>query len=123
MSEWRELAAVLREQFDRAEAREEALKAENKPLKTKRAGSARQKKGGNIPSYRGFSQIMLMQSTKQVRPGWLDRLWGYECVFETDITDGEFTAYGRGPTPEASEKSARRIWDAEVAKLRLQHLH
>lgn len=41
---------------------------------------------------------------------WLDRLRGYMRVFETEITDGEHTAYGRGPTPEVSQKSAQRIW-------------
>jgi len=55
----------------------------------------------------------LMQSTSRIRRGWLDRLRGYKRVFETEITDGEHNAYGRGPTAEASQKSAQRIWDAE----------
>jgi hypothetical protein len=29
---------------------------------------------------------------------------------------GEHTVYGRGPTPEASQKSAQRAWEAEFAK-------
>lgn len=64
-----------------------------------------------------------METTRQIRRGWIDRLRGYEQLFETVFTDGEYTAYGRGPTPEASQKSAQRIWNAEFAKLRLQHLH
>jgi len=55
----------------------------------------------------------LMQSTSRIRRGWLDRLRGYKRAFETEITDGEHNAYGRGPTAEASQKSAQRIWDAE----------
>jgi hypothetical protein len=35
----------------------------------------------------------LMPNTKRIRRGWLDRLRGYERLFETEITDGEHTAY------------------------------
>jgi len=42
----------------------------------------------------------LMQSTRRIRRGWLDRLRGYKRLFETEITDGEHTAYGKVPTPE-----------------------
>src|SRR6516165_911334 len=41
----------------------------------------------------------LMQSTSRIRRGWLDRLRSYKRVFETEITDGEHTAYGRGHLP------------------------
>jgi hypothetical protein len=58
----------------------------------------------------------LMKNTKRIRRGWLDRLRGYKRLFETEITDGEHTAYGRGPTPEASQKSAQRTWDAEFGQ-------
>ena len=58
----------------------------------------------------------VMQSTKRVRRGWLERLFGYRRVFETEITDGEHTVYARGPTPEASQVSAQRAWEANVGE-------
>jgi hypothetical protein len=51
--------------------------------------------------------------TTRVRRVWLDRLKGYERVYETKLTDGERVAYGRGPTREASQQSAKRNWDAK----------
>ena len=60
----------------------------------------------------------LMQSTRRIRRGWLDRLRGYKRLFETEITDGEHTAFGRGPTPEASQKAAQRTWDAQFGQER-----
>jgi hypothetical protein len=51
--------------------------------------------------------------TTRVRRGWLDRLKGYERVYETKLTDGERVAYGRGPTREASQQSAKRNWDGK----------
>ena len=55
----------------------------------------------------------LVQKTRRIRRGWLDRLRGYDRLYETEITYGHHTAYGRGPTSEASQKSAQRNWDAE----------
>ena len=55
----------------------------------------------------------LMQKTRRIRRGWLDRLRGYDRLYETELTDGQHTAYGRGPTPEASRKSAHRNWEAK----------
>ena len=52
----------------------------------------------------------LMQTTRRIRRGWLDRLKGYDRLFETELTDGQHTVYGRGRTPEASQRSARRNW-------------
>ena len=51
--------------------------------------------------------------TTRVRRGWLERLKGYERAYETELTDGERVAYGRGPTREASQQSAQRNWDAK----------
>ena len=51
--------------------------------------------------------------TTRVRRGWLDRLKGYKRVYETKLTDGERVAYGRGPTREASQQSAKRNWDGK----------
>jgi hypothetical protein len=54
-----------------------------------------------------------MQKTRRIRRGWLDRLRGFDRLYETELVDGQRTAYGRGPTPEASQKSAQRNWDAK----------
>jgi hypothetical protein len=40
----------------------------------------------------------------------LDRLKGYERVYQTKLTDGERTAYGRGPTRDASLRAAQLNW-------------
>jgi hypothetical protein len=55
----------------------------------------------------------LMQKTRRIRRGWLDRLKGYDRLYETELTDGQHTAHGRGPTREASQKSAQRNWEAK----------
>jgi hypothetical protein len=60
----------------------------------------------------------LMQSTRRIRRGWLDRLRGYKRLFETEITDGEHTAFGRRPTPEVSQKAAQHTWDAQFGQER-----
>jgi hypothetical protein len=44
--------------------------------------------------------------TSRVRRGWIDRLKGYDRLYETKVTDGERAAYGRGPSREASEQAA-----------------
>jgi hypothetical protein len=64
----------------------------------------------------GVTMRELMQSTRRIRRRWLDRLRGCKRLFGTEITGGEYAAYGRGPTPEASQKSAQRAWDAELRK-------
>ena len=43
--------------------------------------------------------------TLRVRRSWLERLRGYDRVYETKVTDGEQEAYGRGPSREASEQA------------------
>jgi|SRR4249919_913157 len=57
-----------------------------------------------------------MQKTRRIRRGWLDRLRGYDRLYETELTDGQHTAYGRGPTSEASQKSAPRNWEAKFGQ-------
>ena len=52
----------------------------------------------------------MVQRTRRIRRGWLDRLRGYERLYETELTDGKHTFYGRGPTRGASQKSAERNW-------------
>ena len=54
--------------------------------------------------------------TVRIRRGWLDRLRGFDRLYETKITDGERVTYGRGPTREASEQSARTNWEAQFSQ-------
>ena len=49
--------------------------------------------------------------TSRVRRGWIDRLKGYDRLYETKVTDGERAAYGRGPSREASDHAALRSWN------------
>ena len=58
----------------------------------------------------------LVQKTRRIRRGWLDRLRGYDRLYETELTDGQHTAYGRGPTPDASQKSALSYWEAKFGQ-------
>jgi hypothetical protein len=55
--------------------------------------------------------------TSRVRRGWLDRLKGYHRLYETQLTDGERVAYGRGASREASEEAALRNWNAKFRDL------
>ena len=50
----------------------------------------------------------LMQSTRRIRRGWLDRIRGYKRLFETEIIDGEHSAYEKGGNSEASKKSGNQ---------------
>jgi len=58
----------------------------------------------------------LMQKTQRIRRGWLDRLRGYDRLYETELTDGQRIAYGRGPTSDASQKAAQRNWEAKFGQ-------
>lgn len=59
----------------------------------------------------------LSYRTRRIRRGWLDRLRGFDRLYQTDITDGlERVAYGRGQTREVSEQSALRKWNAKFAQ-------
>lgn len=44
----------------------------------------------------------------------LERLMGYEKVYETELTDGLRSVRGRGPTREASLAEAQRRWNNET---------
>ena len=55
--------------------------------------------------------------TSRIRRNWLDRLRGYDRVYETNVTDGEHVAYGRGASREASEQAALRNWNAKSRDL------
>ena len=55
--------------------------------------------------------------TSRVRRSWLERLRGYDRVYETKVADGEQEAYGRGASREASEQAALRNWNAKSRDL------
>jgi hypothetical protein len=59
--------------------------------------------------------------TSRVRRGWIDRLKGYDRLYETKVTDGECAAYGRGPSREASEQATLRNWNARFNDLDNNH--
>jgi hypothetical protein len=59
--------------------------------------------------------------TSRIRRGWLDRLKGYDRLYETKVTDGERAAYGRGASREASEQAALRNWNAKFHDLDNNH--
>jgi hypothetical protein len=67
-------------------------------------------RGGAERSFR-FAMRELELRTSRIRRNWLDRLRGYDRVYETRVTDGEQEAYGRGASREASEKAALRSWN------------
>jgi hypothetical protein len=52
----------------------------------------------------------LVAQTARIRRGWLDRLKGLDRVYETKVTDGYREATGKGATPDASDRSAHRVW-------------
>jgi hypothetical protein len=76
---------------------------------------------GPLTAAAGSSSRFVMRElefrTSRVRRGWLDRLKGYDRLYETKITDGERVAYGRGPSREASEQAAQRNWTAKFHDL------
>jgi hypothetical protein len=45
---------------------------------------------------------------------WLDKLLLWQRAYETKIFDGHREVVGRGPTPEASQKTAERRWVSEL---------
>jgi hypothetical protein len=53
--------------------------------------------------------------TTRFRRGLLDRLRGFDRLYETKVTDGEHVAFGRGRTREDSQESAQRNWNAKFA--------
>ena len=52
----------------------------------------------------------LTAKTWRAHRNLLERLKGYEKIYETKLTDGARTAYGRGRTREASLREAERNW-------------
>jgi hypothetical protein len=52
----------------------------------------------------------LMAKTWRAHRNFLERLKGYEKIYETKLTDGEKTAHGRGRTRDESMRDAERNW-------------
>ncbi len=48
--------------------------------------------------------------TWRAHRNFLERLKGYEKIYETKFTDGERTARGRGRTRQESLREAERNW-------------
>jgi hypothetical protein len=55
----------------------------------------------------------LTSSTKRAHRNLFERLRGLDKVYETEISDGEHLARGRGPTKRASQIAAERVWIAQ----------
>ncbi len=52
----------------------------------------------------------LTYKTWRTRRNLIERLQGHEKMYETKVTDGERSAYGRGPTRRESLIEAKRNW-------------
>ena len=50
----------------------------------------------------------LTAKTRRAHRNLLERLKGYEKIYETKLTDGEKTTHGRGRTREESVREAER---------------
>ena len=59
----------------------------------------------------------LVSRTVRIRRGFVDRLRGFDRLYETKITNGHVVTYGRGATREASEQTAIRKWNAKFAQV------
>ena len=56
----------------------------------------------------------LESRTARIRRGWLDRLRGFDRLYETRVTDGHHVVAGRGATRRASEHAAQKTWETTV---------
>ena len=52
--------------------------------------------------------------TSRVHRRWLDKLLLWPRAYQTKIFDGRREVFGRGPTPEASQGAAERLWVTEL---------
>ena len=50
----------------------------------------------------------LVQKTRRIRRGWLDRLRGYDRLYETELTDGQHTAY-EGDQPPTLRRNRHSV--------------
>ena len=46
----------------------------------------------------------------RTRRTWFDKLRMWQRAYETTIRDQHYEVIGRGPTPEASQEAAKRLW-------------
>jgi hypothetical protein len=58
----------------------------------------------------------LARRTARIRRGWLDRLRGFNHLYQTEVTDGHHVATGRGTTPSASAYAAQRLWETRFGQ-------
>jgi hypothetical protein len=68
----------------------------------------------SIPEAQEMSE--LLSRTERIRRRLIDRLMGFERLYETKVTDGQRVAYGRGATPKTSQQWAQRNWDARFGR-------
>ena len=59
----------------------------------------------------------LVSRTVRIRRGWLERLRGWDRLYETKMTHCHRVIYGRGATRDASENTARRRWEATFGQV------
>lgn len=57
------------------------------------------------------AQKTLRLRTWRVRRTIIDRLRGYNQVYQTQMSDGFREAYGKGPTRDKSQDAAKRKWE------------
>jgi hypothetical protein len=57
--------------------------------------------------------LQLVVRTRRIHRGWVDRLRGFEKLYESKISDGQRIIYGRGETRQSSEQAALRTWQAK----------
>ena len=58
----------------------------------------------------------LVSRTARIRRGLVDRLKGFDRLYETKVTDGYREAIGRGTTPHASQYAAHRMWETRFGR-------
>ena len=58
----------------------------------------------------------LLSRTVRIKRRLIDRLMGFERLYQTKLTDGQRVAYGRGETRKTSEQCAQRNWDASFGR-------
>jgi hypothetical protein len=58
----------------------------------------------------------LLSSTVRIKRRLIDRLMGFERLYQTKLTDGLRVAYGRGAIRKISEQWAQQNWDARFGR-------
>lgn len=65
----------------------------------------------------------VMFKTWRAHRNLVERLKGFEKVYETEISDGQHSVRGRGQTKRESQNVARRNWIALVGGNQSEQLH